>query len=152
DNDGDLTKNVQYRYDMYDRLILRSEDPDGLLGNAAVIDSRYVYDGQQILLELDGNATEQGVRHSYLWGPGTDQLLADEQFDADDSSEASALLWALADRQGTVRDWAQVDEHETASDASDDTVGLVGHADFDSYGNRLSATDAALTEYIGYTG
>jgi RHS repeat-associated protein len=76
------------------------------------------------------------LSHRYLWGPGVDQLLADEQVT---SLEAEGeVLWALADHLGSIRDW--VDSEGT----------VVDHAVFDSFGNRTNA-DAidAVFEWTG---
>ncbi|MCR4415477.1 MAG: hypothetical protein NUV77_23960, partial [Thermoguttaceae bacterium] len=55
----------------------------------------------QMLLELDAQGN---VMHRYLWGPAVDQILADEQLQADGTSD---MLWPLTDHLGTVRDLAR---------------------------------------------
>ncbi len=65
------------------------------------IDRRYVYDGQHIVLELDGvtNTSDSAddVIRRVMHGQAIDEVLAEET--------ASGTSWALSDHLGTIRDW-----------------------------------------------
>ncbi|MCX7429156.1 MAG: hypothetical protein NTW96_26460 [Planctomycetia bacterium] len=64
--------------------------------------------GQIVLYYQDTAAGPLGVAdlaHRYLWGPNTDELLADESKGVDGTpGTADDTAWALTDHQGTVRD------------------------------------------------
>jgi YD repeat-containing protein len=92
DSSGAVIKAVGYTYDAYDRRIAKSIDTDGS-GPATPTTERMVYNGDNIALTFDGQGTQT---HRYLFGPGVDQVLADET--------PTQTLWALSDNQGTVRD------------------------------------------------
>jgi RHS repeat-associated protein len=85
DAGGNVTKTIQYTYDVNDRRIGKQID--------GVTTERYVYDGSNIALVFDGTGTQT---HRYLYGVGVDQVLADER--------GGTVVWALSDNQGTVRD------------------------------------------------
>jgi RHS repeat-associated protein len=85
DAGGNVTKTIQYTYDVNDRRIGKQID--------GVTTERYVYDGSNIALVFDGTGTQT---HRYLYGTGVDQVLADER--------GGTVVWALSDNQGTVRD------------------------------------------------
>jgi RHS repeat-associated protein len=69
----------------------------------------------------------------YLYGAGTDQILADEK-------PSGAVQWALTDNQGTVRD------------VIDSNGDLVNHITYDSFGNITSQSDPTAYFRFGYTG
>lgn len=74
--------------------------------------------------------------HRYLWGPGVDQLLADE--DTDWFFVAGTTRWPLADHLGTIRD------------VVNDSGTSVGHIEYDAFGNVLDATGVdILFQYTG---
>jgi hypothetical protein len=93
--------------------------------------TRYVHDRGQVVLELDGDGY---VTHRYLWGPETDQLLADEQVGAGvnevmgDADDTHDVYWALSDHENTVRDL--VDNGQV----------MRLHRQYDSFGNLLAAS------------
>ena len=90
---------VEYRYDTQNRLIGRVFDPDGETGTADIEQTRYVYDGSQIVLEFEktgsGDLTAADLSHRYLWGPAVDQIVADEQ--VEDLLTPGEVLWPLTD-------------------------------------------------------
>jgi RHS repeat-associated protein len=123
---GTILSDTQYTYDPFDRRISKSVSTNG--GTPVV--ERYVYDGQNILLSLNGSGT---VTHRYLYGPGTDQVLADQ-------NAAGTVLWTLTDQLGTVRDIIN-------------SSGVVlNHIKYDTFGNIISQTNPAITTRFGYTG
>jgi RHS repeat-associated protein len=122
-------KTVIYTYDVNNRRITKSIDPDGVGATAAVVE-RYVYDGQNIILSFDGNGTQT---HRYLHGVGVDQILADE-------NGQGKTLWTLADTQGTVRDLV------------DESGVVLNHITYDSFGKITNQTNAAVSTIFGYTG
>ncbi|MHB9004737.1 MAG: RHS repeat domain-containing protein, partial [Coriobacteriia bacterium] len=73
---------VEYAYDYANRLVKRTLDPDGDGGTAAIHQTAFVYDGDQILLQFEktgpGDLAAGDLKHRYLWGPAVDQILADE--------------------------------------------------------------------------
>jgi RHS repeat-associated protein len=76
---------------------------------------------------LSGNRTGR-----YFNGPGVDFVLAEEKGDG-------AILWALADNQGSVRDLVN------------ESGAIVSHISYDSFGRVLIRTGNVDFRY-GYTG
>jgi RHS repeat-associated protein len=156
--DGTSDQIVTYGYDAFNRLIRRTLDADGSSGTGDIERSVYVYDGNQITLQFDKTSADgfagafsatalsvsglsaSDLSHRYLWNSeAVDQLFADE--DVADGQ----LLYALTDRQGSVRDLASYDS-ET------DTTTVANHRIYDAYGNLTSQTNAAVDCIFGYTG
>ena len=112
DDQGAPTKIVEYAYDFGNRWIRKVLDADAdLTPDASRV---FVHDGAQIVLDYEGaGGAGLGVgelAHRYLWGPATDQLLADEAVDcgADQTpGTADDVRWTLGDHLNSVRDWAQ---------------------------------------------
>ena len=111
------------------RWIAKSVDADGE-GPAEAVDTYFVYQGNQIILQVDG---EGAVTNRYLWGPAVDQILADEQVAADGTSE---VLWTLTDHLNTVRDLA-------VFDAESGVTTIANHIVYDAFGRVTSQTDAS---------
>ncbi|MBA3313988.1 MAG: hypothetical protein H0T47_11980, partial [Planctomycetaceae bacterium] len=78
------------------------------------------------------------VTNRYLHGPEVDHVFADQ-------SAEDGLLWALADHQGTVRDWADYD-------AATDTTTVADHLKYDSFGNIASQSSSTHKPHFAYTG
>ena len=129
DSGGAISKTVEYTYDLYDRRIAKSIDPDGD-GAAAAIEEHYVYDGEHIALVFDGEGNQLS---RYLHGPQIDQVLAQETSDGE-------VRWALADHQSSVRDLIDSDGN------------VLNHITYDSYGQVTSETNPELDFRFGYTG
>jgi RHS repeat-associated protein len=150
---GSPTAVVDYLYDAENRWIGENIDStgDGQIDH----ETRFVYDGDQIVLQFDkdvSGATALGAAdesHRYLWGPAVDQLLADEQ--VTNPQAPGNVLFALTDNQNTVRDLAQFNP-QTA------TTSIVVHREFNSYGQLVSQTNpatgnaAAVDCLFGFTG
>ena len=129
-----MTKTVTYIYDAFNRWIGETVDRAG----QAVQQTRFVYDGNQIVLQFDktgtGNLAATDLSHRYLWGPAVDQLLADEQLcplsagegQGEGSTCARHVVWPLTDNQGTVRDLA------VYNSGNDTTV--ANHRVYNAYG------------------
>jgi RHS repeat-associated protein len=126
------TKEVQYTYDVYDRLIHKSVDDyaDGSIDRA----ESYVYDGDDVVASFDAAGS---LTHRYLHGPAVDQVFADEDALAE-------ILWGLPDNQGTIRDVADYD-------AASDTTTITNHRSFDSFGN-MTESNAAVHLLFAWTG
>jgi RHS repeat-associated protein len=125
---GTVTESVAYTYDAYDRRIAKVIDADGA-GPTTATTERMVYDGSDIALTFDGTGKQT---HRYLYGPGVDQILADET--------APSVNWALVDNQGSVRD------------VIDSNGNVLNHIVYDSYGQVTSETNPSLEFRFGYTG
>jgi hypothetical protein len=82
---------------------------------------RYVYDGSDIALVFDGAGNQT---HRYLYGTGVDTVLADER--------GGAVVWALADNQGTIRD------------VVDGNGVILNHINYDSFGRVVSQTSSSV--------
>jgi len=130
---GPATKVVEYSYDVFDRRVGKDVDDDG--DEDVDRGERYVYDGQHIALQFDG---DDDLTHRYLFGPAVDQILADEDASGD-------VLWSLADHQGTVRDLAEYDSGQ-------DETTVVNHVKYDAFGNIRGQSNSSLTPHFAYTG
>ncbi len=103
--EGQTSQVIAYTYDVFNNLIGRTDTTysDGTPTGSTT--QRYVYDGANVVLAFDGNGN---LTDRYLWGPGVNQLLADEHFSLSGSNQlpsaAGTTLWALGDNQNTVRD------------------------------------------------
>jgi RHS repeat-associated protein len=139
-NQGTVTKSLQYEYDVFDRRVEATWDSDGS-GPASAIVTRWVYDGADLLLVFDGAG---GLYHRYLHGPGVDQILADEQYlsgpPEQQPSSPGTVLWAIADNLGTVRD------------VVDSTGAVLNHLTFTAFGAIVSETNPSVEFAFGFTG
>jgi uncharacterized delta-60 repeat protein/RHS repeat-associated protein len=120
-------------YDPQNRWIASTVDADGE-GSQAAQTTNFVYDENQIVLELDEDGQ---VKDRYLWGPAVDQLLADER--------SGEVLWPLADHLGTVRDIA-------VYNAATNVTANANHLVFGAYGEIVSESNPNVGMRIGYTG
>jgi RHS repeat-associated protein len=121
DAGGVVTKTIEYLYDVNDRRIGKKVD-----GGTT---ERYVYDGSDIALVFDGAGSQT---HRYLYGTGVDTVLADER--------GAAVVWALSDNQGTIRDIV------------DNNGVILNHINYDSFGKVVSQSNAGVDFRYGYTG
>ena len=94
---------VDFTYDVFDRRLYKTIDPDGA-GAQAPQSDLFVHDGDHVVLQLrdsDGTGSQVApLTHRYLHGPEIDMILADEQ----DLGTPGFTLWGLADQLGTVRE------------------------------------------------
>ncbi len=74
----------------------------------------------------------------YLWGPGTDQLLAMDTVSGGSFWNSSETHWVLTDHLGTVRDLVDYDGNH------------VSHKTYDSFG--VVQDEGAVSILFGYTG
>ena len=140
-----VTKTVTYIYDAFNRWIGETITP----ASGTATQTRFVYDGKQIVMQFDGAAsgdlTAADLSHRYLWGPAVDQLLADEQV-TNGLSQQGNVVWTLGDNQNTIRDLAIYD-HGT------NTTTVVNHRVFSAYGELLSQTNPSAADCLfAYTG
>jgi len=148
---------VEYTYDAFNQLVGRTLDSDG--DGDVDTTSAYVYQDSQIVLHYEddsaGQLGDEDLAHRYLWGPTTDELLADEVVglgDDETAGTADDVLWTLSDHQGSVRDWLAYDEEGTPSDPSDDSVSVEKHVTYDAFGNETSDTAPGVTSLFLFTG
>jgi RHS repeat-associated protein len=113
------TQTVEYGYDAEDKRVSKKIN--------GVTTEKYVYDGADIALVVGAAGT---IVERYLYGDGTDNVLSRES--------GGAVVWSLADRQGSVVDL--VDEQGT----------VLNHFVYDGFGNRSGSTTADFR--YGYTG
>jgi RHS repeat-associated protein len=125
---GTVVEQVQYSYDLYDRRLTQTVDPDGA-GTAPTTTERYVYDGDNLALVFDGQGN---LKERYLFGAQVDQVLAAET--------QGKVLWVLADSQGTV------------SDVVDNAGVVLNHLSYDSFGNITNETNPSIDVRFTYTG
>jgi len=131
--DDSVTQQVDHTYDPFNRWIATTVDDDGD-GPAAAVTTRYVYDGNQIILEQNESGE---VRHRYLWGPAVDQLLASEDFDPAQPAVPGELTWSLSDHLGTIRDLV------------DSQGNQIDHITYGAFGNITAATVDFLFRFTG---
>jgi len=136
-------QSVEYAYDTFNQLVRRTHDADGSVGPGTATERFFSHEGGQIALQFDGPAAAD-LSNRYLWNPvAVDQLLADEQVTS--LSAAGNVLWAFTDHLGTVRDLATHDDVTHATT-------IANHRQYDSFGNLISETNAAIDELFGFTG
>ena len=124
--DGVPRARVTYTYDAENRRVARVADDNLGDGMPATL-TRYIYDGDDVVLELfDQNATdglEQADPHvAYLLGSGTDQIFAQ------DFGQGN-YQWLLADAGGSIT--------EVASRSG----ALLDHIQYDAFGRILQRVD-----------
>ncbi len=132
---------VTKQYDAQNQWVGQSVDADGD-GPGIAADRFFAYHDGQISLQFDGTAASD-LSHRYLWGPGTDQLIADEVVSS--LAAEGDVHWALSDNLGSVRDIVEYD------DVADQTTNI-NHLTYDSFGNLRQQTNAAVDMLFGYTG
>ena len=139
-NAGTVTKQIDYRYDVFDRRIEKNIDADGAGSGSATV-ARYIYDGESIILAFDA---ADKLTNRYLHGPVVDQIFADEQFvnglTIGVGTTEGDTLWALTDYLGSVRDLVDNDGN------------VENHLVYDSFGQITSETNTALDSIYAYTG
>ncbi|MEL6554066.1 MAG: peroxidase family protein [Cyanobacteria bacterium J06621_11] len=139
-----VTKQVAYTYDALDRRIEKAVDADGD-GELGAQVERFAYDGDNLILSFDQDGKQT---HRYFYGPGVDQLIADEvappppapDADPDDPEPLPEVFWTLTDHLGSVRD------------VIDSTGELVNHITYDSYGNITAESNPEIDVRFGFTG
>jgi RHS repeat-associated protein len=119
DASSNVLKTIEYLYDGNNQRIAKKI-------NGAVTE-RYVIDRNQIALVFDAVGSQT---HRYLYGAGVDQVLADET--------GTSMVWALTDRQGTVKDLI------------DNGGNIIEHLTYDSFGKLSNASTTGFR--YGYTG
>jgi len=136
---GSTTQTVTYIYDAFNRWV-----GETITAGGTTTQSRYTYDGNQIILEFDGTGTSSlsagSLGHRYLWGPAVDQLMADEQTSG---ANAGNVVWALTDNLNTVRDLATYSGGVTT--IATDRV-------FSAYGQLLSPANPTVNCLFAFTG
>ena len=148
-------------YDAFDCLVAETvtNTPPAGQGQPSVTQTAFVYDGSQVVLQFDATYADTTVgyglgvgdlSHRYLWA--ADQLLADEQppaggwgWDYLDGhlTGSGTVYWPLADNQGSVRDIAELGTGGTE---------IVDHLVYNSFGQLISQTNAAVDSAFGYAG
>ncbi len=78
-----------------------------------------------------------------MWGPQTDQLLADENVSS--LGSAGNTLWTLADHLATIRDIADQNESTYATT-------VANHRVFNAFGSLTSETNSSVGEVFAFTG
>ncbi|MDR3638705.1 MAG: RHS repeat-associated core domain-containing protein [Isosphaeraceae bacterium] len=126
---GTETGEVDYTYDVNDELIGESVQT-GAPGSQAPVVQRFVYDGTNIALVFNGAGA---LTDRYLYGPGVDQVLADE-------NSAGQISWFLTDDLGTVR--TVINSSGTVLD----------HLQYDSFGRIVSQTSPSAAPLFGFAG
>jgi RHS repeat-associated protein len=116
---------VTYVYDVEGHRVAQIEQ-----GTA----TSFAYDGDNVWADLDSS---NHVQFRYLYGDSTDQILTRTQ-----GTGVNATVTAyLTDRLGSVRDLEQF---------SNQTI--VGHRDYDGYGNLVLDTAPSVSDRYGFTG
>ena len=175
------TQTVNYAYDAENRWIGETViNGDGSIHRTAFAYDPEAGGGGsgvgtgQIVLQFDGGLsqvssdetgtvllTATNLSHRYLWGPAVDQILADEQLLPSPAgggaggeggqgggynlTQPGTVVWPLTDNLGTVRDLA-------VYNAATGVTSVANHRVYDSFGNLMSQTNAAVDCLFGFTG
>ena len=120
---------VEFTYDIFDRLIAKDLDADG----NGTLDSgeRYLHDGAHIAAITDAAGT---LQQRYLHGEVIDQVFGMEDVSTGD------MYWAITDQLGTVR-------HVT-----DDTGTIAESRVYSAFGQLLTTTGTPTGFRFGHTG
>ena len=129
---------MEYTYDLFDRRIARQVDADGTAGFETT--QRFVYDGEDLILAFSGSTNV--LTNRYLYGPATDEILADERIA---TGTAGTVTWSLGDNLGTIRDLVQYN-------ATTGTTTVVNHVRYDTFGQIVSQTNSQFQPWFAYTG
>ncbi|MFN7802775.1 MAG: RHS repeat-associated core domain-containing protein [Planctomycetaceae bacterium] len=132
---------MEYTYDLFDRRIARQVDADGTAGFETT--QRFVYDGEDLILAFSGSTNT--LTNRYLYGPATDEILADEKITTGTASTAGTVTWSLGDNLGTIRDLVQ-------DNATTGTTTVVNHVRYDTFGQIVSQTNSQFQLWFAYTG
>jgi RHS repeat-associated protein len=144
------TKVVEYKYDLSQRLVGKTLDPDGE-GEEEASEEYYAYDqtpfstrenASQMLFRFEGSEVSD-LKSRYLWAPVVDLLLSDEKLTG--PTTPGDVYWALGDNLNTVRDIARYDPQT-------DTTTIVNHRTFDAFGNITSESNSAVDLIFSFTG
>ncbi len=130
---GEETAFVQYGYDAENRRVTRLADDD-LTDNKPAKLTRFIYDGDDVVLELVDSHALDGVDNAvpyvaYLLGSGTDQIFAQD-------FGTGNYQWLLADASGTIAD-------VIARDGL-----LLDHIQYDAFGRILQRVDPSVAVAI----
>ncbi|HZZ82235.1 MAG TPA: RHS repeat-associated core domain-containing protein, partial [Gemmataceae bacterium] len=125
DSLGNVTQQVVYTYDVFDRRIAKAITIGGVTGV-----ERFVYSGDNAVLQFNGAGS---LTDHYLFGPALNQVLADER-------SASQVFWPLTDSRGSVRDIA------------DSSGAVVDHISYNSFGQIVAETNPTIGFLYGYAG
>ena len=146
---GIATQTVTYTYDYLNRLVGETA-VTGSGSTEQTVQTAYVYDGTDVILKFQntttggpasGSLAAGNLTDRYLWGSAVDQVLADENVALDQSpSDAGAVLWGLADLNGSIADIV-------------DNVGhLADHRVYDSFGNQVFESTPGTPFMFGFDG
>ncbi len=137
-----VTKSLEYRYDIFGRMVRRIFDSNGSASGGVSNTYWAAFDGIHPTLELDG-AQATDLTHRYLWGQMADELLADEVVTS--TSSAGVIQWTLTDQVGTVRDIGKWN-------ATTGAFEIANHRVFNSFGELESETNSSIDVTFGFTG
>ncbi|MFN8855106.1 MAG: hypothetical protein ACK50P_06050, partial [Planctomycetaceae bacterium] len=135
---GTKLATAEFTYDVFDRRIARKVDADG--NGVFETTQRFVYDGEDLILAFSGSTNV--LTNRYLYGPATDEILADEKIT---TGTAGTVTWSLGDNLGTIRDLVQYN-------AATGTTTVVNHVRYDTFGQIVGQTNTAFQPYFAYTG
>ncbi|MGF1486956.1 MAG: RHS repeat-associated core domain-containing protein [Prochloraceae cyanobacterium] len=125
---GTVIRTVDYAYDTLDRRLAKTVDLDGA-GLQTATTQRFIYQGDNIHLVFDGAGN---LAQRFLFGPGVDQVLAQES--------NNNVLWSLEDHLGSIRT------------IIDPTGTVLNQITYDSFGQIVNQTDPNLDFRFSYTG
>jgi RHS repeat-associated protein len=148
-----LAKEI-YTYDAENHLIRQSRS----WPSAEYHDRFFAYDNGQVALQFDKNtiyqsSTVNDLSHRYLWGQTVDQLFTDEQVHSLTNSASNDMLWAIGDREGSVRDMIDSNGMSRVHRDFDSFGNITNEAHYNGSGAAVSASQAGyVDEAFAYTG
>ena len=136
---------ITYTYDAFNRLVRRDSTIDGDTPTEI-----FIYDGNQIVETFAG--TPSGEAHvlensdaqmTYLWGPGVDMLLAENNVSGIvlNSDARTTHNWAVTDYQNSVR---EVLSRDTSGD-----VAVINQLWYDPFGNLVNNYNEEQFQFTG---
>jgi len=120
--DGSPQPSVSYSYDVLGRKVSRTA------GVSPAEVEYYVYNGHQIVADLDGNGD---ITRSYTWGPGIDNLMSLTVYSNTPTLQNSQTYYPLKDHLNSVLALA------------DENGNIVESYEYDAWGNVFSIKDGS---------
>jgi RHS repeat-associated protein len=151
----ELMSRVEYTYDAFNQLIGRKVFNGS--SSTPSLTQIFNYDNGQVMLQFEShnstaNLDWSNLTHRYLWAPAVDQLLADESVHSLTDAGDNVVLWAMADRQGSISDVIDSNATERLHRVFDSFGNITSETHRNASGTTVTSGTGYLDEIFAYTG